>query len=405
MNNDTTKGKDMYKICFVTTISLTLKCFVLELAKAMHQSGNFEIHFICDYDEDFEKILPEYIHYKPIAMKRGISFDGLKAIREMQKYFHQEKFDLVQYSTPNASCYASIAAKLAGIPNRLYCQWGIAYVGFQGLKRLLFKQIEKLVCHCSTKIEPDSFGNLDFSHSEKLYGPEKSCVIWNGSASGVNLDKFDISKKALWRTEIRDKHHIPLDAFVYIFVGRITKDKGINELFEASRSVMSLHSDCYMLLVGDEEKSETISADLHQWSKKEPRVIYCGFSNEVEKYLAASDTYVLPSYREGFGSAVVEAEAMGVPVIVSDIPGPTDAMIEGKTGLLTPKANAELLCKNMLHMYDCIESRNEFGKNGAIFARNSFDQSELFQKIMTDRSLMIENCRDKGKITFISSTP
>lgn len=124
----------MYKICFVTTISLTLKSFVLELAKYLHATGDFEIHFVCDHDAEFEKTLPEYIHYNPISMKRGISFDGLKAIREMKKYFKQEKFDLIQYSTPNASCYASIAAKQAKIPCRLYCQWGIAYVGFQGIK-------------------------------------------------------------------------------------------------------------------------------------------------------------------------------------------------------------------------------------------------------------------------------
>lgn len=380
----------MYKICFVTTISLTLKSFVLELAKSMHETGDFEIHFICDYDADFEKMLPDYIYYKPISMKRGISFDGLKAIGEMRKYFKKEKFDLVQYSTPNASCYASIASKLAGVPCRLYCQWGIAYVGFQGIKRKIFKQIEKIVCKCSTRIEPDSFGNLNFSHSEKLYDAEKSCVIWNGSASGVNLSKFDISRKSEWRDEIRQKYSIPQDAFVYIFIGRITKDKGINELFEASKSLFDLHQDLYLLLVGNVEKSESVDADLYQWAQKEERVIFCGYTNEVEKYLAASDVYLLPSYREGFGSAVVEAEAMGVPVIVSDIPGPTDAMIDEKTGLLVPKADARKLCEQMSYMHNHRELCNEYGKNGEVFARTSFEQKLLFNKIIEDRLEMIK---------------
>ena len=185
---------------------MTLKAFVVELAKSMHDTGEFEIHFVCDYDEQFKNALPDYIHFHPVSMKRGISLYGIKAIKKMKDLFSREQFDLVQYSTPNASCYASIAAKQAKIPVRLYCQWGIAYVGFQGLKRRIFKRIEKMVCKNSTMIEPDSLGNLHFSRNEGLYEEDKSCVIWNGSASGVNLEKFDVSKKKIWCKEIREKH-------------------------------------------------------------------------------------------------------------------------------------------------------------------------------------------------------
>lgn len=381
----------MYKICFVTTISLTLKSFVLELAKYMHSTGDFEIHFVCDYDAEFEKSLPEYIHYKPISMKRGISFDGLKAIREMKKYFEQEKFNLVQYSTPNASCYASIAAKQARVPCRLYCQWGIAYVGFQGLKRRIFKMIEKMVCRNSTRVEPDSFGNLRFSCVEGLYDKSKSCVIGNGSACGVNLSKFDISHKYEWKREIRDKYNISEYAFVYIFIGRITKDKGINELFEATKLIMTKKSDAYLLLLGNMEKCESVNADLYQWSNDEERVIYCGYTNEVEKYLAASDVYVLPSYREGFGTAVIEAEAMGVPVIVTNIPGPTDAMKEEVTGLVVEKGNASDLYDAMEKLCYSKDFRDEMGCNAQEYAAASFEQKELFRLIVSDRIKIIRN--------------
>ena len=380
----------MYKICFVTTISLTLKTFVLDFAKYMHETGMFEIHFICDYDAEFEKMLPEYIHYKPISMKRGISFDGLKAMREMKRYFKQEKFDLVQYSTPNASCYASVAARLANIRARLYCQWGIAYVGFRGLKRNIFKLIEKMVCSNSTVIEPDSFGNLNFSHSERLYSAKKSRVIWNGSASGVNLSKFDISHKYEWRCDIRNRYDIPQDALVYIFIGRITGDKGINELFESTKALMSERNDVYLLLVGNMEKSESVNADLYQWSKDEARVVYCGYTNEVEKYLAASDVYLLPSYREGFGSAVIEAEAMGVPVIVTDIPGPTDAMKRNETGFVVKKGSSQELYEAMKKLYFSEAHRAEMGKKASEFASSCFDQRVLFEKMRSDRIELIE---------------
>ena len=380
----------MYKICFVTTISLTLKSFVLELAKSMHETGEFEIHFVCDYDADFEKMLPDYIHYKAIPMKRGISFDGLTAIREMKKYFKKENFDLVQYSTPNAACYASIAAKQAKVPCRLYCQWGIAYVGFRGLKRAIFKQIERMVCRNSTKIEPDSFGNLWFSHSEGLYHKQKSAVIWNGSACGVNLSKFDISHKSEWKNEIRSKLDIPQNAVVYIFIGRITRDKGINELFEATKRLMEQKDNARLLLVGSMEKSESVNPELYQWSQDEPRVIYAGYTNEVEKYLAASDVYILPSYREGFGTAVIEAEAMGVPVIVTDILGPTEAMSQNETGLIVKKGDPEDLLITMDRLYSSEDLRAEMGKNGLNFVSREFEQKTLFEKIREDRIAMMQ---------------
>ena len=381
----------MNKVCFVTTISLTLKTFVVDFAKAMHETGDFEIHFICDYDSDFEKSLPAYIHYYPVAMKRGISLDGLKAIRDMYCYFAKEKFDLVQYSTPNASCWAAIASKMARVPCRLYCQWGIAYVGFHGLKRKIFKQIEKLVCNFSTKVEPDSFGNLRFGRDEKLYSAGKSNVIWNGSASGVNLVKFDISQKYIWNAEIRDIYSIPMDAIIFTFVGRITKDKGINELFEAMRMLINERSNAYLLLVGGAENIDSLDPELYNWSVNESHVVYCGYSNTVEKYLASSDIYVLPSYREGFGSAVIEAEAMGVPVIVTNIPGPTDAMRAGKTGVITPKADAHQLYENMLLLCDDESLRERLGGEGAKFARSSFDQIELFERMIMDRREMISS--------------
>ena len=380
----------MYKVCFVTTISLTLKSFVLELAKAMYKTGEFEIHFVCDYDAEFEKSLPEYIHYRPISMKRGVSLDGIKAVCEMIKYFKKEKFDIVQYSTPNASCYASLAAKIAGIPCRLYCQWGIVYVGFKGIKRKIFKLIEKIVCRNSTMIEPDSFGNLHYCYKEGLYDESKSCVIWNGSACGVDLKKFDISYKSEWNQKIREKFSIPQDAVVYVFVGRITRDKGINELFEATKKLMSQKSDLYLLLVGNMDKSETVDCNLYQWSQDEARVIYCGYTKEVQEYLSAGDVYVLPSYREGFGMAVIEAESMGVPIIVTDIPGVTDAMKKDCTGLVVKKGDSFALYEAMARLYTCKDMRIDMGKNAYEFASKNFEQSKLFESIIENRLMLLK---------------
>lgn len=134
------------KICFITTVSTTLESFIVNTAQYLHEHTDWDISFICSTDDEFAKELPAYIHYYAVHMERGISLGGIQAMLEMWRIFKREKFDLIQYSTPNASLYASLAGFLARIPVRLYCQWGMAFVGFTGLKRKIFKAEEKLVC-------------------------------------------------------------------------------------------------------------------------------------------------------------------------------------------------------------------------------------------------------------------
>lgn len=377
----------MKKICFITTVPTTLQAFVLGTAKYIHENTDWDITFICDCDEEFAKSLPDYIHYIPVPMKRGVSVAGIKAMLQMKKIFQKEKFDLIQYSTPNASLYASIAGKLAKVPVRLYCQWGMVFVGFQGIKRWIFKQEEKFVCKLSTWIEPDSKSNLEFAHLEGLYPENKGSVIWNGSASGVSLEKFDISKKQEYRQKIRSEYNIPDDAFVYGFVGRITRDKGINELLQAYKSIMNENS--YLLMVGNEELDENMDMELFNWSKNNSQVIYTGATNVVEQFLSAMDVYILPSYREGFGSGVIEAEAMGVPVIVSNIPGPTDAMIKDETGLVVKKADVDTLKSAMLEIRNNENMRECMAEKAYIFARDNFEQKKLYSYILDDRKKLL----------------
>ncbi len=376
------------KICYVTTVPITLEAFVLPTIRYIHEHTDWEIFLICDEDPEFRKRLPEYVRYIPVPMKRGISPSGIGAIAKMAKIFRREKFDIVQYSTPNASLYASVAAKMAKVPVRLYCQWGMAFVGFSGAKRKLFKTIEKFVCRNSTYIEPDSFGNLNFSREEGLYGPEKSSVVWNGSACGVDLKKFDISQKEVWRKAIRQQYGIPENAVVYGFVGRITGEKGVNELFAAYQQLIQ-QRDAYLMLVGFMEKADSVNQELYAWAKEQKKVIFCDYTKVIEQYMAAMDVYILPSYREGFGCAVIEAEAMGVPVIISDIPGPTDAMVRDVTGLVVKKADVDTLHDAMVRLYDDAGLRSKFGKAAYAFATEKFDQAQLFAHIVEDRKRLL----------------
>ncbi len=378
----------MKKICFVTTIPLTFEAFILKTAEYLHDNHDWDISVICNKDQVFAEKLPPFIHYYPVVMERGISIGGVSAMIQMAKIFHKEHFDIIQYSTPNASLYASLAGFITRIPVRLYCQWGIAYVGFSGLKRKIFKAIETTVCALSTRIEPDSHSNLVFSHEERLYKESKGSVIWNGSACGVNLQKFDIGNKSLYREEIRFKYDIPAKAFVFGFVGRITRDKGVNELLCAFKKLSQNNPNMYLLMVGPSEVDETIDTNLYDWANQNDHIIFAGYTNCVEKYLAAMDVYILPSYREGFGMGVVEAEAMGVPVIVTNIPGPIDAMLPGETGEIVKKKSTKELYWAMKKMLSS-DDLTRYGVCGHSFAIENFEQAQLFAKIAEDREALI----------------
>lgn len=392
----------MKKICLIATVPMTVRAFLIPIARYYRENTDWDISILCDHDPNLAQEMPEGVHYLPVPMTRGISLDGIRALHRMVALFRQEKFDLVQYCTPNASFYASIAAKIAKIPVRLYCQWGMVYVSMPGLRRWIFKTVEKMICRNSTHVEPDSFGNLEFGLSENLYPEGKGSVVWNGSTGGIDLDRFDTSRKAEWRAEIRHKHGIPQDAVVYGFVGRITGDKGINELYEAFRQLLQHKPDAYLMMIGSSEREKTIRPELGRWAENEPHVVFCGSQNQIERYFAAMDVHVLPSYREGFGSVIIEAEAMETPVITTAIPGPLEAMCPGKTGLSVKKADVPTLLDAMQKLYDEPDTRRLLGKAGREYVAERFEQAVFYRRTLEDRQTLLHRA-DAKKICFVTT--
>jgi glycosyltransferase involved in cell wall biosynthesis len=393
----------MKKICFVATVHGTLQGFVLKFAEYMHNKMGCEIHFICNPDEKFCCSLPEYIHFHAVSMKRGISVRGIQALNQMVTIFKREKFDLVQYSTPNASFYASAAAKLAGVPVRLYCQWGMVYVSMKGLARQIFKGIEKLTCRLSTHVEPDSFGNLRFGLEEKLYPAEKGSVVWNGSTGGIDLQQFDIAQKQLWRSEIRARYNIPEDVFLYGFVGRITRDKGINELLVAFQTVLKAHPTARLMIVGGIEHRDLLDKALLNWAENCPNVVFTGVQQQIEQFYSAFDAFVLPSYREGFGSVIIEAEAMEVPVIATQIPGPIEAMQKDHTGFMVPKQDPDALGDAMCRLLENPLLCAKLGKAGRTYVADRFEQQTFYRYTLEDRMKMLGIPEKQKKVCFVTT--
>lgn len=380
----------MKKICFVTTVSITIKSFLIDFAKYLTEEDNFDVTFICSTDKALYNYCNGKIHYIPVDIQRGVGFDGLKVINKLTKVFKEESFDIIQYSTPNAALYASIAAKKAGCRNRLYCQWGIRYMGFDGgWKRKLFKTIEKITCNNSTVIECESFSLYDFSVKEGLYPAEKSSVIWNGSACGVNLDRYDISRRDKWRKQRRDELGIPEDAFVFGFAGRITRDKGSNELIEAFKQIQEKHDNTYLLFLGSFDNEGTIKEELKKWAQQSSKVKFVEWTDKVEQYYCAMDAFASLSYREGFGLVVIEAAAMMLPGIVTDCPGQKDTIEPNVDGWLVPVKNVDNVVETMEHCIDNLDEVREYGKNARRHVEEKYAQKELFRQLTEHRNTII----------------
>ena len=368
----------------ITTVSITMKSFVVETAKYLHEKCGYDVTLICDTDEQFASSLPQYLHYIPVHMSRGVNLSGLKAIKELKKIFKKEKFDLVQYSTPNASFYASIAAKSAKIPIRLYCQWGIRYVGFGGIKRQIFKFLEKIVCRKSTNIFAVSQLNKKFAIDEKLYVEKKAKVVGNGGTIGVDMCEYNIDKKSQWRSEIRDRYNIGLEETVFGFVGRVSSNKGCVELLESFRRVIEKHKKTKLLIVGPVEEKSGIGEELFKWARENDKIIFTGSvsNSEVKKYYSAMDVLVHPTYREGFGMVIQEAGALAVPTITTKIPGASEVMVDNESCLLVEPRNIDDLEKALVSLCEMEYKIKELGKEA--YKRTA---------MLYERQIMLENQR------------
>ena len=382
----------MKKICFVTTVSITIKSFLLQF-KDYLVNNDYDVTFICNTDEGMYELCNNQVHYIPVPMKRGVGLEGLSVINKLTRIFRDNKFDIIQYSTPNAALYASIAAKRAKCSNRLYCQWGIRYMGFDGgIKRMILKKIEKIVCKKSSVIECESYSIYRFSISEKLYPSSKASVIWNGSACGVDLNKYCIEKKEKWREEIRSELKITERAPVFGYVGRITRDKGANELLSAFREVVK-KKDAYLLMIGMFDDANTIEAELRKWAEGSKHVIFVDWTDKVEKYYSAMDVFCSLSYREGFGLVVIEAAAMGLPGIVTDVPGQVDTIEPNVDGWSVPAKNIDKVISTIEHCIDNPEEVRKYSCNARQHVEEKYEQNELFKRLTEHRNSLCKTVR------------
>ncbi len=343
------------KFFLMTTVSMSLNFFKGQIS---YINQFYNVTLISSPSEQLKDIAErESVEFKEIEMEREISFlNDFVSLIHLIFFFFKEKPFVVHCNTPKASLLGLIAAYITRVPNRIYYIHGLRYQGTTGMKRKVLIVMEKISCFCATKIIAVSFGVQEIA--QKDLTSKKVDVIHNGSANGMFINEFLGAKYN--SEQIRDKLNIKQNDFVYGFVGRIVGDKGINELIRAFQLLNNNFKNVKLLLIGFyEEDLDPLNEDVIEIIKSNNNIIELGFQKDVKKYLSIMNIFVSPSYREGFGLSLLEANLMGVPVIASNITGYNEIVIEGKNGFLIPSKNSEILYAKMKEVYSCRDNLND----------------------------------------------
>jgi glycosyltransferase involved in cell wall biosynthesis len=322
----------------------------------------------------------EDLQYEIVEIPRSLSpLRDMVALIRLTQFFFRHHFDLVHSTTPKAGLLTALAAFIAMVPIRFHTFTGQPWVTLKGPLRWASRMADRLIGFLDTKCYADSGSQARFLIAEGIISPRKMSVIGHGSLAGVDLGRFNPDRWSLAaKQEHRRELSISPSSTLLIFVGRITPDKGISELLNAFSGLLGMNYDVDLLLVGpqDRDRGGTGSLDLSQ-AEKCPRIHAIGYSDCPERHLTIADIFCLPSYREGFGTVVMEAAAMGLPTVGTAIYGLTDAVADGETGLLVPPRDAPALREAIRRLLDCPDERIRMGKAARQRCNELFDAAKV----------------------------
>ncbi len=332
----------MKKLIIITTVPMSLATLVKGQAKYL--SSYFDVKLVTSFSEKNQEISKdEGVELKSIDMTRQITIiKDLKALIELYKYFKNQKPDIVYTFTPKAGLLGMMASFLSRVPVRIHNIVGMPLMEATGKKFILLKFIERLTYFFSTNLFCNSFGLKKFINENLTKKDVK--VIAQGSINGVDTEFFKNTKTLDEQELIRDKFKIDKKDFVITFVGRIVKDKGINELIEAFINLSKKYNNLKLLLVGDyEEHLNPIKNENKILIDSLDSIITVGFQNDIRDFLSITDLFVLPSYREGLPNSLIEAGSFGIPLLATNINGCNEIIDDGITGILVEKKSAKKL--------------------------------------------------------------
>ena len=347
-------------ICFITAIPGTARAFLKGHIAAL--SKEYDVFLVADIQCEEEVAGLALTGWHRIGIERKISiWRDIKAVWAAFRYFRKMRFDAVHSVTPKAGLVTALAAKLAGIRHRTHIFTGQVWATRKGVMRFVLKSIDKVIVLCDNHIMLDGLSQRAFMESEGVIPKGQARVFGNGSICGVDAERFVPDENA--RQEIRHQLGIKDSTVCFLFLGRLNHDKGIYEIYEAFNR-LAAERDVFLLMVGEEEEENVSNMSAYPNIVNGKNFHYYGHTCEPEKVLCAGDVFVLPTWREGFGSSVIEAQALGLPVITSDAYGVVDASVPNITGLRCKVNDPEGLYECMKQYYEHPELRKKHGEAG-----------------------------------------
>lgn len=326
-----------------------------------------------------------------VPMHREISIKAdINCLGRLVKLFRREKPFIVHANTPKGSLLALIAAKIAGVPNRLYTVTGLRYQGATGIFRFILMSMERISCLFATRVIPEGMGVKKALVADHITSKPLE-VILNGNINGIDTSYFEPDACRINRKSMRDSLNLSDDDFVFIFIGRIVRDKGMNELADAMRRLKGNYSQCKLILVGPfESELDPLDADNETFYKTDDCVRYVGFQEDVRPYLLAADALVFPSYREGFPNVVMQAGAMGLPSIVTDINGCNEIIIDDENGRIIPPRNIDALYNMMKRFMDDMDDVAYMAAKARDMIKDRYEQRDVWNALL-DTYRQLEN--------------
>lgn len=388
----------MKKLIRITTVPISFKVLLKGQLRFMASNG-FDVKGVSSEGEELREVREnEGIVMEAINMSRKITpFQDLKSLWKMWNFLRKEKPQIVHTHTPKAGIIGMLAARLAGVPHRLHTVAGLPLMEATGIKRKILNFVEKLTYSSATRVYPNSKGLYDFILQNNFTQSNKLKIIGNGSSNGINTVFFSpVQVSEIENVALREKLNIQPDDFVFVFVGRIVSDKGINELIKAFSELQTAENNqltsIKLLLVGGLESDlDPLNPETLAEINQNRDIISVGFQQDVRPFFAISDALAFPSYREGFPNVVMQAGAMGLPSIVSDINGCNEIIVEGENGLIIPPKNVEKLKEKMLTLARDKNLYIKLKENSRRMIENRYEQSVVWKALLEEYEGLLQS--------------
>ena len=381
------------KIIRTSTIPLSLNILLKGQLKFL--SDYFEVIGISSNGEELKEVnIREGVKVEAIEMERGISpLKDFVSLIKMYQQFKREKPTIVHSITPKAGLLTMLAGKFAGVPIRMHTFTGLIFPTRIGMMQKLLIKMDQLLCWAATNIYPEGNGVkndlINFNITNK---PLK--ILANGNVNGIDTTFFSRQQIDDHKQEkLKKELNIQPNDFVFIFVGRLVGDKGINELIEAFSKLKTQNSK--LLLVGPLESDlDPLQIFTLKEIENNPNIISVGFQKDVRSYFAISDVLTFPSYREGFPNVVLQAGAMELPSIVSNINGCNEIIIEGKNGAIISVKNVEEILNAMSRISSDKEYYDFLKRNTRSLIQSRYEQSVVWNALLDEYNLLLSKLKN-----------